>query len=100
MSDQLQQYLATLMRSARTSMDAQRQWNNLSAIGIVLDDYFASCAKVEALAKTAQQLTAPAVPLNGTTPPTGRPLMPHEQYEEMDGGGNPALREALLRRGD
>lgn len=101
MSDQLQQYLATLMRSAKAEMDAQRDWEHLNKVGICINDFFACRARLAAMAEAGGQLRqpmphpVPPVDLTGR----GRPLMPHEM-EEMDGGGNPALREALLRRGD
>lgn len=102
MSDQLRIDLHTMMRNARVQFEAAKPFDALSDVAMVVDDYLAAKARLESIALHARSLRQPpAQPVQSDEPSqSGRPLMPHENYEGMDGGGNPYLRDALLRRGD
>ena len=101
MSDQLRIDLHTMMRNARAQFEADRPFDQLSEVATVVDDYLAAKARLESIAAHARALRQPpAQPVQSEPAKSGRPLMPHENYDGMDGGGNPYLREALLRKGD
>lgn len=107
MTDTLCQDLDALMRNARAAAEQRQDYADLCEIATVMHNFGVARQDMAALADAARKRRQPLAPthghgFNGATPPSPSRanLMPHESHEEMDGGGNPALREALLRRGD
>lgn len=95
----LQRELSRLMRSARVDFESRQEFDQLSDVGLLVDDYLAARAKLAALADAArhlrQPLPAPMQPQAAALNSNGR--LPH-QSDDL-GNGIAALRDSLARRG-